>query len=57
MVIVLVGWVLCIRLRMQYEEAILTSAFPEYADYRRRVGALLTWPAPATKAPATAPGG
>jgi protein-S-isoprenylcysteine O-methyltransferase Ste14 len=29
---------------MRYEEAILTQAFPEdYADYRRRVGALLPW--------------
>jgi protein-S-isoprenylcysteine O-methyltransferase Ste14 len=42
--LVLAGWVVCIRLRMHFEEAILTSAFPEYADYRRRVGALMTWP-------------
>lgn len=46
--LVLAGWAVCIRLRMHYEEAILTSAFPEYADYRRRVGALMTWPARAT---------
>jgi hypothetical protein len=33
-------------MRMRYEEAILTQAFPEdYADYRRRVGALVPWPA------------
>jgi protein-S-isoprenylcysteine O-methyltransferase Ste14 len=30
---------------MRYEEAILTQAFPDYADYRRRVGAILPWPA------------
>lgn len=40
----LLGWVVCIRLRMRYEEAILTSAFPDYAEYRRRVGALVSWP-------------
>jgi protein-S-isoprenylcysteine O-methyltransferase Ste14 len=46
MALVLVGWAICIRMRMRYEEAILSGAFPEYADYRRRVGALMTWPAP-----------
>jgi len=39
--VALVGWAVCIRLRMQYEEAILTQAFPEYVEYRRRVGALV----------------
>jgi protein-S-isoprenylcysteine O-methyltransferase Ste14 len=43
--IALVGWVVSIGLRMRYEEAILTQAFPDYADYRRRVGAVLPWPA------------
>jgi protein-S-isoprenylcysteine O-methyltransferase Ste14 len=37
----LVVWGVFIRLRMQYEEAILTQAFPEYVEYQRRVGALL----------------
>jgi protein-S-isoprenylcysteine O-methyltransferase Ste14 len=46
----------CIRLRMHYEEAILTSAFPEYADYRRRVGPLMTWPG-AARATVLAPQG
>jgi protein-S-isoprenylcysteine O-methyltransferase Ste14 len=42
--IALTGWAGCIALRMQYEEAILTKAFPEdYAEYRRRVGALVPW--------------
>jgi len=37
-------WAVCIHFRMRYEEAILTEAFPEdYADYRRRVGALMPW--------------
>jgi protein-S-isoprenylcysteine O-methyltransferase Ste14 len=31
-------------MRMQYEEAILESVFPSYADYRRRVGAIGPWP-------------
>ena len=44
--IALTGWAVCIGMRMRYEEAILTQAFPEdYADYRRRVGALVPWPA------------
>ena len=41
--VALVGWGICIGFRMRYEEAILTQAFPEYAEYRRRVGALLPW--------------
>jgi len=40
-VIAFVAWAICMRMRMRYEEAILTSAFPEYADYRRRVSALV----------------
>jgi protein-S-isoprenylcysteine O-methyltransferase Ste14 len=44
--IALTGWAVCIGMRMRYEEVILTQAFPEdYADYRRRVGALVPWPA------------
>ena len=43
--VALSGWVICIVFRMRYEEAILTQAFPHYADYRRRVGALGPWPA------------
>ena len=40
--IALAGWAVCIGLRMRYEEAILTQAFPDdYAAYRRRVSALL----------------
>jgi protein-S-isoprenylcysteine O-methyltransferase Ste14 len=42
--VVLLGWALCVRMRMKYEEAILESAFPSYADYRRRVGAIGPWP-------------
>ena len=42
--IALTCWAVCIGMRMRYEEAILTQAFPEdYAEYRRRVGALLPW--------------
>jgi len=42
--IALTGWAGCIAMRMQYEEAILSKAFPaDYAEYRRRVGALLPW--------------
>jgi protein-S-isoprenylcysteine O-methyltransferase Ste14 len=46
--IALSAWTVCIGLRMRYEEAILTQAFPDYADYRRRVGAILPWPSPLT---------
>lgn len=42
--LVLFGWAVCVRLRMRYEEAILTSAFPAYEEYRRRVGAIGPWP-------------
>jgi protein-S-isoprenylcysteine O-methyltransferase Ste14 len=42
----LAGWAVCIRLRMRYEEAILTRVFPDdYAEYRRRVSALVPLPA------------
>lgn len=38
----LVGWAICMWLRMGYEEAMLMSAFPNaYAEYRRQVGAIL----------------
>ena len=43
--LVLVGWAICIRMRMRFEETIMTQAFPDYAVYRRRVGALVPWPA------------
>lgn len=42
--IALGGWAVCIALRMRFEEAILTQAFPDYAEYRRHVGAILPWP-------------
>jgi protein-S-isoprenylcysteine O-methyltransferase Ste14 len=38
--IVLFGWFLLMADRIRHEERVLGSAFPEYADYRRRVGAL-----------------
>jgi protein-S-isoprenylcysteine O-methyltransferase Ste14 len=41
----LIGWVCFVRMRMRYEEAILTSVFPSYAEYRERVGAIAPWPA------------
>lgn len=43
--ITLAGWAVCIGMRMRYEEAILTQAFPDYVAYSRRVGALAPWPA------------
>jgi protein-S-isoprenylcysteine O-methyltransferase Ste14 len=43
LMVALLAWGMCIGFRMRYEEAILTQAFPEYEDYRRRVGALLPW--------------
>jgi len=46
----IVGWAICIRLRMRYEEAILMSVFPAYAEYRRQVGAIAPWPR-STRAP------
>ncbi len=38
------GWVVCTRMRVHFEERALVEAFPEYGDYRQRVGALV--PAP-----------
>ena len=38
--IVLLLWFALLALRVRYEEAVLSSAFPEYEGYRRRVGAL-----------------
>jgi protein-S-isoprenylcysteine O-methyltransferase Ste14 len=38
--VVLFGWFLLMADRIRHEERVLGSAFPEYADYRRRVGAL-----------------
>ncbi len=37
---VLAAWALLLALRIRYEERVLQSAFPTYADYRARVGAL-----------------
>jgi protein-S-isoprenylcysteine O-methyltransferase Ste14 len=37
--IVLVLWVALLLVRVRYEEGVLTSAFPDYPDYRRRVRA------------------
>jgi protein-S-isoprenylcysteine O-methyltransferase Ste14 len=39
--VALVVWAICMRMRMRYEEAILSSVFPAYADYRQRVGAIV----------------
>jgi protein-S-isoprenylcysteine O-methyltransferase Ste14 len=36
---VLAAWLGLLLLRMRYEEAVLAGVFPEYAEYRRRVGA------------------
>jgi len=37
---VLLGWTALLVWRIRYEEAVLTEAFPDYLDYRARVGAL-----------------
>jgi protein-S-isoprenylcysteine O-methyltransferase Ste14 len=37
--LVLVAWVVLLLLRVRYEEGVLTAAFPEYREYRRRVRA------------------
>ena len=42
--LVLVAWWVMMLDRMRQEEAVLGATFPEYAAYRRRVGALGTWP-------------
>jgi protein-S-isoprenylcysteine O-methyltransferase Ste14 len=39
MAIVLAAWGVLLRIRIRYEEEVLTAAFPEYAAYRARVGA------------------
>jgi protein-S-isoprenylcysteine O-methyltransferase Ste14 len=36
---VLAAWLGLLLLRMRYEESVLSGAFPEYAEYRRSVGA------------------
>jgi protein-S-isoprenylcysteine O-methyltransferase Ste14 len=36
---VLAGWLALLLLRVGYEEQVLATAFPQYRDYRRRVGA------------------
>jgi protein-S-isoprenylcysteine O-methyltransferase Ste14 len=36
---VLAGWSVLLLLRVGYEERVLSTAFPHYQDYRRRVGA------------------
>lgn len=38
--VVLCGWFLLVADRIRHEERVLGNTFPEYADYRRRVGAL-----------------
>jgi protein-S-isoprenylcysteine O-methyltransferase Ste14 len=37
---VLAVWAVLLAFRIRYEERVLQSAFPSYADYRARVGAL-----------------
>jgi protein-S-isoprenylcysteine O-methyltransferase Ste14 len=37
--VVLAVWVALLLLRIRYEEAVLSTAFPDYREYRRRVGA------------------
>jgi protein-S-isoprenylcysteine O-methyltransferase Ste14 len=37
--VVLAGWLALLLLRVGYEEAVLSTAFPQYREYRRRVGA------------------
>jgi protein-S-isoprenylcysteine O-methyltransferase Ste14 len=33
------AWVALLVIRVRYEEGVLTAAFPEYSEYRRRVRA------------------
>lgn len=40
----LLVWFLLMADRMRLEETVLLEAFPDYADYRRRVGALASFP-------------
>jgi protein-S-isoprenylcysteine O-methyltransferase Ste14 len=35
----LVVWLIIVRVRLRYEERVLSEEFPEYASYRQRVGA------------------
>jgi protein-S-isoprenylcysteine O-methyltransferase Ste14 len=35
---VFLAWLAAVMLRVSYEERTLVAAFPEYVDYRRRVG-------------------
>jgi protein-S-isoprenylcysteine O-methyltransferase Ste14 len=42
--IVLGGWFLLVADRIRHEERVLDGSFPEYADYRRRVGVLGSFP-------------
>jgi protein-S-isoprenylcysteine O-methyltransferase Ste14 len=37
--LVLIAWLVLLLIRVRYEEGVLTAAFPEYAEYRRRVRA------------------
>jgi protein-S-isoprenylcysteine O-methyltransferase Ste14 len=37
--LVLAAWVVLLLVRVRYEEDVLTAAFPEYTEYRRRVRA------------------
>ncbi|MGI9101635.1 MAG: methyltransferase family protein [Terriglobales bacterium] len=39
--LVMAAWLLLLWARMQFEETVLSAAFPGYEDYRRRVGALV----------------
>jgi protein-S-isoprenylcysteine O-methyltransferase Ste14 len=41
LVMLYVAWLCVVTIRMRYEEQVLTAAFPEYEDYRRRVGRFL----------------
>ena len=36
---VIVFWLIVVRIRIGYEERVLSEAFPDYSTYRRRVGA------------------
>ena len=49
--LVMLVWFVVLRIRIGYEERVLTEAFPEYAFYRRRVGAF----GPRLARPVTAP--
>lgn len=38
LMLVYLAWFVVMMLRVSYEESVLASAYPEYAEYRRRVG-------------------